>query len=175
MSQNKTTETQDAATLEGSATQRDNDRMIAWMLLDGDDEEDEEVAVWILEDCVALGDTEAMVMLAKCCALARGIEHNGERAEALLSDAAQKGNEEARILMQLINDWKGKECISLGGVKKQLHGNPYGRHCYVVLPGGLVKGEWTIERVAFVMNIVPCRELDLEGQTSERQSHEFFS
>ena len=31
-------------------------------------------AVALLEDCVALGDAEAMIMLARCCALGRGIE-----------------------------------------------------------------------------------------------------
>ena len=87
-------------------------REMARRLLIGDGvDKDEAKAVSILEDCVALGDTDAMVMLAKCCALSRGIEHNAERAEALLSDAAEKGNQEARILMQLINHWKGKESI----------------------------------------------------------------
>ena len=89
-------------------------REMARRLLIGDGvDKDQAKAVSILEDCVAHGDTDAMVMLAKCCALARGMEHNAERAEALVSDAAEKGNHEARILMQLINDWKGKERISL--------------------------------------------------------------
>ena len=42
-----------------------------------------------------------------------GMEHNAERAEALVSDAAKKGNHEARILLQLINDCKGKERVDL--------------------------------------------------------------
>ena len=74
---------------------------------------DEKKAVSLLEDCVTHGDADAMMMLAKCCALGRGIEHNAERAEALVSDAAMKGNDEARILMKLINDWKGKEPVKL--------------------------------------------------------------
>ena len=89
-------------------------KKMAKRLLIGDGvDKDEAKAVSILEDCVAHGDTDAMVMLAKCCALACGMEHNAERAEALVSDAAQKGNKEARILMRLINDWKGQERISL--------------------------------------------------------------
>ena len=89
-------------------------REMARRLLEGDSvEKDEEKAVSLLEDCVAHGDADAMVMLAKCCALGRGMEHNAERAEALVSDAAKKGNDEARILMEDINEWKGKESIDL--------------------------------------------------------------
>ena len=91
-------------------------KKMARQLLIGDGvDKDEAKAVLLLEDCVAHGDVVAMMMLAKCCALARGMEHNAERAEALLSDAAQKENDEARFLMQLINDWKGKECIDFQG------------------------------------------------------------
>ena len=116
MSQYKTTKTQDAATSEESGTQGDMEtkREMARRLLIGDGvDKDQAKAVSILEDCVALGDTDAMVMLAKCCALSRGMEHNAERAEALLSDAAQKGNHEARILMQLINDWNKQKTVDL--------------------------------------------------------------
>ena len=116
MSQSKTAETQDAATLEESGAQGDMEakREMARRLLIGDGvDKDQAKAVSILEDCVAHGDTDAMVMLAKCCAFARGMEHNAERAEALLSDAAEKGNHGARILMQPINNWKGQEPIIL--------------------------------------------------------------
>ena len=89
-------------------------RELARRLLEGDGvDKDETKAVSLLEDCVILDDPFAMVMFAKCCALGRGTEHNAERAEALVSDAAEKGNDEAHILLQLINDWKGKECIDL--------------------------------------------------------------
>ena len=40
-------------------------------------------------------------------------------------------------------------------------------HICVVFTGDF-KGECTIERVALVMNIVPCRDLKLEGQALER-------
>ena len=87
---------------------------MARRLLEGDGvDKDEAKAVSLLEDCVAHGDADAMVMLAKCCALGRGMEHNAKRAEALVSDAAKKGNNEARILLQLINDWKGKQRVDL--------------------------------------------------------------
>ena len=83
------------------------------MLLEDGVDKDQAKAVSLLEDCVARGDTDAMVMLAKCCALAHGMEHNAEHAEALLSDAAQKENYDARILMQLINDWKREKSLDL--------------------------------------------------------------
>ena len=96
-------------------------REMARRLLIGDGvDKDQAKAVSILEDCVTHGDTGAMVMLAKCCALAHGMEHNTERAEALVSDAAQKGNHEARLLMQLINDYKGHERIVLKCLRKSL-------------------------------------------------------
>ena len=79
-------------------------------------DKDEAKAVSLLEDCVAHGDAYAMLMLAKCCALGRCMRHQAERAEALLSEAAEKGNDEARILLQLINEWKGKQRIDLRGL-----------------------------------------------------------
>ena len=57
----------------------------------------EQKVVALLEDCVAIGDAEAMLMLAKCCALGHGMEPNAER--------------EAQCLVRLINDWKGKHKI----------------------------------------------------------------
>ena len=94
-------------------------REMARQLLIGDGvDKDQAKAVSILEDCVARGDADAMLMLAKCCALACGMEYNAERAEALVSDAAEKGNYEACFSVQLINDWKGKECISLESLRK---------------------------------------------------------
>ena len=117
MSQNKTTETQNAAILEELMAQGDIEpREFAELLLEREDEEERELAVFLLEDCVAHGDTDAMVMLAKCCALAHGMEHNAERAEALVSEAAEKGNYKARLLMHLINDWKGQKYIALWGL-----------------------------------------------------------
>ena len=94
---------------------------LARRLLEGDGvDQDEAKAVSLLEDCVAHSDTDAMVMLAKLCALDHDMEHDAERAEALVSEAAEKGNNEARILFQLINDWKGKEYIDLECSQKVL-------------------------------------------------------
>ena len=113
---------QDATILEESATQGNIEakREKGRRLLFGDGvDKDEAKAVSLLEDCVAHGDTDAMVMLAKCCALGRGMEHNAERAEALVSEAAKNGNDEASILLQIINNWKGKERIDLKGLRKR--------------------------------------------------------
>ena len=90
---------------------------MARRLMEGDGvDKDEAKAVSLLEDCVAHGDADAMVMLAKCCALAHGMGHNAERAETLVSKAAEKGNDEARFLLQLINNWKGDERIDLSSL-----------------------------------------------------------
>ena len=89
-------------------------RKMARRLLFGNGvDKDEAKAVSILEDCVARGDPAAKYQLAKCFALARGMEHNAERAEALLSDAAEKGHFEARLLMRFISNWKGLQHIDL--------------------------------------------------------------
>ena len=37
-------------------------------------------------------------------------------------------------------------------------------NCCVIIVGECVEEDYTIERVALVMNIVPCQELNLEGQ-----------
>ena len=111
--------TQSVEELEASAAQGHTEakRELARRLMEGDGvDKDETKAVSLLEDCVARGDAHAMVVLANCCALARGMEHNAERAEALVSEAAKKRNREARILLQLINDWKGKQRVDLEGL-----------------------------------------------------------
>ena len=115
----KRARTQGAAILDVSATQEEIEakKEMARQLMEGDGvDKDEAKAVSLLEDCVAHGDADAMVMLAKCCALGRGMEHNAERAEALVSEAAEKGNHEARILLRLINNWKGGKSIDLWGL-----------------------------------------------------------
>ena len=76
-------------------------------------------AVALLEDCVALGDTDAMIMLVNCYTLALGMEHNAERAESLICEAANKGNHEAVCLMWH-NNWKGKCSIDLDGLSCSL-------------------------------------------------------
>ena len=119
MPQSKTIGTLDPAISEELAARRDMEtkREMAGRLLKGDGvDKAEEKAVSLLDDCVAHGDADAMVMLAKCCARGCGMEHDAERAEVLLSDAAEKGNDEARILMKLISDWKGKEILQLCGL-----------------------------------------------------------
>ena len=116
MADKQDTNTQCVVDLEEFAGQRDvvEKREFAERLLKGDGvNKDEAKAASLLEDCVAHGDADAMVMLAKCCALGHGMEHNAERAEALVSEAAKKGIDEALILMKLINDWKGREFVGL--------------------------------------------------------------
>ena len=119
MTDKKDVKAQSVDELEVLVTQGDIDakRELAIRLIEGNGvPQNHPKAVALLEDCVALGDTDAMVILAKCCALGHGMEHNAERAESLICDAANKGNEEAQCLMELINNWKGKEKITLKGL-----------------------------------------------------------
>ena len=138
-------------------------RDLARRLVEGDGvDKDEAKAVSLLEDCVSHGDPDAMVILAKCCALARGMEYNAERAEALVSEAAEKGNHEASFLLELINDWKGEERIDLTSLRGCfLKILKWRTHVCVVFTV-YIDEECTIERVALVMNIVPCRYLNLK-------------
>ena len=121
-------------------------------------------ALALLEDCVALGDTEAMLMLAKCCALGHGTGQNAERAESLISDAGKKRNPEALSLMRLIKGWKGRESINLGSLSGS-HRKRLSKKFILTFVTGQIKGELTIERVCLLMNIVPCQEFDLTGQS----------
>ena len=92
----------------------DAKRELARRLLGGNGfPQNHQKGVALLEDCVALGDAEAMLMLAECCALGYGMEHDAERAESLISEAANKGNDEAMCLMKLINDWKENDSVNL--------------------------------------------------------------
>ena len=92
-------------------------------------------AVALLEDCVALGDTDAILMLAKCCAFGHGMERDAERAESLISEASNKGNHEALCLMKLINGWKGQKSINLLGLFCSLE-ESFGSNLFKCLPQG---------------------------------------
>ena len=83
---------------------------MAKRLLEGDSVDKDEVnLVSFLRDCVAHYDGNAMVMLAKWCAHGQSIDYNVQRAKALVSEAAEKGNDEARILLQIINECEMEE------------------------------------------------------------------
>ena len=120
-------------------------------------------AVALLEDCVAFGDADAMLMLAKCCAFGHGMERDTERAESLISEAANKGNDEAWCLMKLINEWKRQQSINLEGLFSTHWTRIFGQNILMIITGR-IEGELTIERVSLLMNIIPCKEIDLEGQ-----------
>ena len=77
-----------------------------------ENDEDEAFVTSLFEQKMAHDDTDTMVMLAKCCALAHGMEHNAERAETLVSEAAEKGNDEARFLLRIIKHWRRTKYIS---------------------------------------------------------------
>ena len=93
---------------------------LARRLMEGKDvEKDEEKAVDLLEDCVAFGDAEAMLMLGKCCALGCGTKKNARRAYDLIYDSFEGGNDEAESLLCLIDQCKGKRQMNIQGL---IHG-----------------------------------------------------
>ena len=79
---------------------------------DGVDQYEAKVVSY-LEDYAVHGDPGFMVIFAKYCALGRGMERDAERAEALVSESAKKGNHEACLLLRLINHCKGKQYVDL--------------------------------------------------------------
>lgn len=74
-------------------------------------DKEEAKAFSLLEDRTSHDDAEAMLMLAKCYAFGRGIEQDMERAEALVTESANKGNDEAQKLVKLLHEYKGNETI----------------------------------------------------------------
>ena len=98
-------------------------------MLEGEGMNKNEVnAVSLLQDCVRSDIPDAMVMLAKCYALGRGVECNKKQAEKLLSGAAKHGDEEAALLVKLFKEWRKKNELSLWSLyqnetKKPNHGS----------------------------------------------------
>ena len=169
MTDKQTAQEQDNAQLDVSATQKhvEEKREQARKLMEGNGvPQNHPKAVTLLEDCVALGDTDAMLIIAKCCAFGRGMEQNAERAESLISEAANKGNEEALCLMELMNNWKGQKSVNLEGLSGSHRKKISGMFIFM-FNTGQIKGELTIERVCLLMNIVPCKEFNLAGQPSQ--------
>ena len=119
MTDKKDVKTQSVDELDVLVAQGDKDakKELAIRLMEGNGvPQNHPKAVALLEDCVALGDTESMLLLAECCAFGHGMEHNAERAESLICEAANKGNQEAAYLMELLNKWKGQQSINLRGL-----------------------------------------------------------
>lgn len=109
--------TQSATESDDSARQMsiETKRKLAKGLLEGT-KKDQEKAVSLLEECVASGDSDAMLMLAKCCALGRGMEHDRERGAKLISQSAEKGNKEAQLLTKAIDEQKHSKQLSICGL-----------------------------------------------------------
>ena len=91
MTDRKNTKTQSVAEHDTLQTQKqiEEKKEQARRLLKGGTQKNKAKAVELLEDCVALGDADSMLTLAKCYVLGCGIEQNTERAEELLSECAR--------------------------------------------------------------------------------------
>ena len=86
---------------------------LARRMLEEGMKENEVNAVSLLQDCARSDIPDAMVMLAKCYALGRGVECNKKQAEKLLSGAAKHGDEEAALLVKLFKEWRKQNELSL--------------------------------------------------------------
>ena len=130
-------------------------------LLEGKDvEKNETKAVKLLEDCVALGDPDSMLTLAKCYAFGKGVKRNAERAEDLITQSAMNGNTEARPLSNVLREWKRNQAIDcnslLGFFRVSFYLDLPPRHCF---PSGTLQQLLTVEQLVFVMNAIPCQIL----------------
>ena len=167
MTDKKKVKTQNMDEPEALVVQGDTDakRELAIRLMEGNRvPQNHPKAVAFFEDCAALGDTEAMLMLAKCCALGHGMEQDAERAESLICEAANKGNHEAQCLMSLINKWKWEERIDLRGLSGSHRKKLFSKFMFIFVTGR-IEDELTTERVCLLMNIVPCKEIYLARQS----------
>lgn len=92
---------------------------LARRLLDGEGaEKNGERALRLLEECIALGDAEAMMTLAKCCGLGYGMIQNVKRTRELISQSAKKRNLESQLLMRLIKKSQGEEKTNSNRLQK---------------------------------------------------------
>ena len=163
--------------LEKSATKghKEAQKELARRLLEGDDvDKDEAKAVSLLEDCVDHGDAVAMVMLAKCCALGHGMEYNAERAESLVSEAAEKGNHEARLLLQLINDCKGNKTVTLESLQINTCLFFFFFTIHLNSTTETMKDCGRIESVVFLLSIIPCTTLTFKGEHKRKLSKQLY-
>ena len=171
----KRARTQTFEEFEASAAQghMDAKRELAKRLMEGEGvEKNEAKAASLLEECVALGDAEAMLLLAKWCAHGRGMNQSAERAETLITESAKKGNKEAQSLMEILSDCKGKESIFFAGLCHCLRSASNSGIIFMCLLEYRNKN-CTVEDMAVVMNIVPCKSLNMgcETQTTSWCTH----
>ena len=116
MTDKKDVKAQSVDELEALVGQGDMDakRELAIRLMEGNGvPQNHPKAVALLEDCVTLGDADAILMLVKCYALKCGVEQNVKRVEALICEAAKKGNREAQSLKKLMEVWQTDRTMHL--------------------------------------------------------------
>lgn len=162
MTDRKNTKTQSVAEHETLQTQKqiEEKKEQARRLLKGGTQKNKAKAVELLEDCVALGDADSMLTLAKCYVLGCGIEQNTERAEDLLSECAMKGNREAMLLMKFNKDWKGQDSIDLERLFVSLHVGTSTAHFLWPLTEK-VRGKCTFARFLIIMSIEKWKTVNL--------------
>ena len=148
---------------------------LARRLMEGEGmDKDEAKALKLLEECVACGDAEAMLLLAEYCAFGRGMEQNKERAETLISESAKNKNKEAALLMKYINEWKGDEDIDLTRLWTNSHEVGWKRF-HRWFDSGYLKGGLTAERFALPLVIILHETMQFDCEHINKDAWKSFS
>ena len=90
---------------------------LAKRLMEGEGvEKNDEKAVLLLEECVTLGDADAMFMLGKCCALGRGTKKSAHRAGVLITESVKRGIVQGESLYWLMMKCIGSTKVDISGL-----------------------------------------------------------
>ena len=74
---------------------------------------DADGAVVVLEERTKDRDAQAMWLLGLCCEYGMGTEQDTQRAEQLFQQAAQQGDETAKLLVGKLNNKNGRGCLDM--------------------------------------------------------------
>ena len=66
-------------------------------------------------------DAQAMWLLGLCCEHGMGTEQDTQRAEQLFQQAAQQGDKTAKLLVDKLDNRKGRGCLDMHLASEQPH------------------------------------------------------
>ena len=110
-----------------------------------------------------------MLMLAKCYAVGHWTDKNVERAEALISEAAVKGNNEAVYLKGVIDDMKKNNKVDMEGLLRIQHSQFWCLFSYHLLDAVNMSQKSAMEKAVFVMSVVPLKTINFTCQFFRKQ------
>lgn len=145
----------------------DEKRHLAQTLMDQEKKDgkgDIQKAVSLLNECMDLGDTEAMLMLAECYALGLGVDQSMERAEALIIRAEKNGSKEADALLGVINNGRCNGIINFSGLKTNFKIKQcFSRESFFFMTSDSSCQKISMKRIALLLGFIPCKEIILKG------------